>query len=126
MIVLWCGPHRHRCRYERSTGHLVFLCPRSIAFWESDSKRGKKNRALGEFGMPEGSSLTLRTLTVCGLAELALKFFPESFWCPRGAITPDHSSGPLESVALGGVIADADNHVPMERTRRRGTVVSSA
>jgi hypothetical protein len=61
------------------------------------------------------------TLTIGGLTELALKFLPERLRCPRRPITSDHFSHPLEGMIFGGVIADADHDIPMERVCGSGT-----
>src|SRR5215207_10173140 len=49
------------------------------------------------------------------------EFFSERLRCPRRPIASDHFSGPLERMTFGGVIADADNDIPMERACGGGT-----
>jgi hypothetical protein len=61
------------------------------------------------------------TVTVCGLSKLPLKLSSESHLFSVSTIAPDDFSGPRHSVALGGVIPDADGHVYVEGAFRRGT-----
>jgi hypothetical protein len=72
-------------------------------------------------GRPGTLTLAARTLTIGGLAQLAPEFFPERLRWPRRPIASDHFSGPLERTTFGGVIADADNDIPMERACGGGT-----
>jgi hypothetical protein len=52
---------------------------------------------------------------------LPLKLSSESHLFSVSTIAPDDFSGPRHSVALGGVIPDADGHVYVEGAFRRGT-----
>jgi hypothetical protein len=67
------------------------------------------------------SLLAAGTLTIGGLSQLTPEFFPERLRCPRRPIASDHFSDPLEGMIFGGVIADADNDIPMERACGGGT-----
>jgi hypothetical protein len=60
-------------------------------------------------------------LTIGGLAQLTSEFLPERLRCPRRPIASDHFSDPFEGMIFGGVIADADNDIPMERACGGGT-----
>jgi hypothetical protein len=53
----------------------------------------------------------LGTVTICGLSKLPLKLCSESHLFPASTIAPDDFSGPRPSMALGGVIPNADGHV---------------
>ena len=64
---------------------------------------------------------TLGTVTVCGPSKLPLKLSSESHLFPMSAIAPDDISGSGDSVAFGGVIPNANGHVPMEGACRGGT-----
>jgi hypothetical protein len=63
----------------------------------------------------------LRTLTVCGFAELTRKLFHKGFSLPLRAIGFDDISGTSKSMALGGGVTDADSHIAVERTNCYGT-----
>jgi hypothetical protein len=67
------------------------------------------------------SPLAARTSTIGSLAQLAPEFFPERLRCPIRPIASGHFPGPLERMTFGGVIADPDNDVPMERACGCGT-----
>jgi hypothetical protein len=64
---------------------------------------------------------TLGTVTVCGLSKLPVKLSSESCLFPVSTIAPQDISGSSQGVAFGGVIPDANGHVPMEGACRRGT-----
>ena len=68
----------------------------------------------------------LRTAALRGLTELTRKLLPQSLFRPSRAIALNDPFGSLVGMALGGIIANADNHTHMERAFRRGMVVSSA
>jgi hypothetical protein len=54
---------------------------------------------------------TLRTLTVCGINELALNLFHQNFPLPHGAVAFDDFSGTSISMVLSGGVTDADSHI---------------
>ncbi len=64
---------------------------------------------------------TLRTLTICGIGELALKLFHQNFPLPHCAVAFDDFSGTSISVVFGGVVTDTDHHIGVEWANRRGT-----
>ncbi|WP_162136832.1 hypothetical protein [Bradyrhizobium japonicum] len=52
---------------------------------------------------------------------MTAEFFPEDVRCPELAIALDDSFRPLKGMALGGIVADADDNPIVERTDNRGT-----
>jgi hypothetical protein len=82
---------------------------------QSDWTRWRKSRKISCRPLAAGAS------TICGLAELTPEFLPERLRGPRRPIASDHFPGPLERMTFGGVIADADNDIPVERACGGGT-----
>jgi hypothetical protein len=74
---------------------------------------------LGPRGIPQ--VCTLRTLTVCGINELALNLFHQNFPLPHRAVAFDDFSGTSISMVLSGVVTDADSHIQVKRANCCGT-----
>jgi hypothetical protein len=62
----------------------------------------------------------LRTAAIRGLTKLTRKLLPQGFFRLSRAIALENPFGSLVGMALGGIIANAENHTRMERTFRRG------
>ena len=54
---------------------------------------------------------TLRAITVCGIAQLALDLFDQNFPLPLRAVTFDDVSCTSITMALSGIVTDTDRVV---------------